>query len=618
MIFPLVKIRFRTLHFAVIASAIAALLVFWMPTQTLETQREEYFDWLTQIIPPPRSDKVVVVDIDKAALATRTNQSWQRSDTARLANKIAANKPAAMAFDLVFSEECQADSSVNVSLQRAMASAPTVLGFLISDGTLPPPNKKVPLVYAKDARVPALWFIDGIEKSCDQFETAAQSSAASFLVGDEDARVRRIQAFTIYQNVAFPALALEATRFIGASSSTTILSGNPLALRMPGRTLNLAEDGSIRFSASDKSVIDGRTISAAKILDDDYDPKQLADKIVFIGSSLPNLGGLRSTASLPLEPSVQIHADLATNLITGFIPTRMPDFVRFEAIYVFLAGLCLSISASRQRPRGIAFFGLGIILFSVLLTIIAFKVTGYLFDAVSMSLALFALLVFTSFIQFAHVRRLESVARQRFGQYLPKSIVARYLDNPDMVRMEGEEREVTALFTDIESFSALAQNVGPRELIRMLDIYFAEVTRLIAESGGMVDKIVGDAVHALFNAPEDLDGHVNKAITCAEKILALTEQLRLRPDFAESGFGRTRIGIETGTVVFGEVGSGGKLDFTAHGHAINLASRLQEANKDLGTSICIGPAAAVAAGVPLKSLGTHSIRSSGNIELFTV
>jgi len=618
VIFSRFRIRFRTLHFALIASAFAALLVFWMPVQTLETQRELFFDWLTQIIPPPRSDRIIVVDIDKAALATRTNQSWQRSDTARLVNKIAANKPAVMAFDLVFSEDCQAESSANIGLQRAITNAPTVLGFLISDGTSPPPARKAPLAYSKDARFPVLWFIDGIEKSCEQFEAVAKASAASFLVGDEDARVRRVQAFSIYQNVAFPALALEATLYLKEASAKTILSGNPLTLHLPSQTLNLAEDGSIRFSASGQTVIDARTISAAKIIDDDFDPDLLAGKIVFIGSSLPNLGGLRSTASLPLEPSVQIHADLATNLITGFVPARMPSFVRLEALYVLFAGLCLSISASRQRPRGIAIFGLGIILFSVALTMIAFKVTGYLFDAVSISLALMALLIFTSFIQFAHVRRLESVARQRFGQYLPKSIVARYLDNPDMVRMEGEERQVTALFTDIESFSALAQNVGPRDMIRMLDIYFAEVTRLIAESGGMVDKIVGDAVHALFNAPEDLDSHVNKAIECAMKILALTEQLRLRPDFSASGFGRTRMGIETGIVVFGEVGSGGKLDFTAHGAAINLASRLQEANKDLGTSICVGPAAAAVATLTLKSLGTHSIRSSRDIELFTV
>jgi len=133
----------------------------------------------------------------------------------------------------------------------------------------------------------------------------------------------------------------------------------------------------------------------------------------------------------------------------------------------------------------------------------------------------------------------------------------------------------------------------------------------------MVDKVVGDAVHAFFNAPEDLTDHVNKAIDCADAIRALTEEMRQRPGFAEHQFGRTRIGIETGIAVLGEVGAGGKLDYTAHGDCINLAARLQEANKFLGTAICIGPQAAVESGRTLRSVGMHEIRGFGEMELFT-
>ena len=151
----------------------------------------------------------------------------------------------------------------------------------------------------------------------------------------------------------------------------------------------------------------------------------------------------------------------------------------------------------------------------------------------------------------------------------------------------------------------------------LLDIYYAEVNGLVAQYGGMVDKVVGDAVHAFFNAPEDLHDHINKAIDCAGAIWALTEEMRRRPGFAEHQFGRTRIGIETGIAVLGEVGAGGKLDYTAHGDCINLAARLQEANKFLGTAICIGPQAAVESGRMLRSLGMHDIRGFGEMELFT-
>jgi adenylate cyclase len=176
---------------------------------------------------------------------------------------------------------------------------------------------------------------------------------------------------------------------------------------------------------------------------------------------------------------------------------------------------------------------------------------------------------------------------------------------------------VTALFTDIESFSTLAGQVSPRALIALLDVYFAEVTALIARRGGMVDKIVGDAVHAFFNAPEDLVDHVDITIRCALDISRLTEAMRRRPEFAAVGFGRTRLGIETGTAVLGEVGAGGKLDYTAHGNAINLAARLQDANKFLGTTICVGPDATRESKLTLRPLGAHEIRGFGTMPLFT-
>ena len=113
------------------------------------------------------------------------------------------------------------------------------------------------------------------------------------------------------------------------------------------------------------------------------------------------------------------------------------------------------------------------------------------------------------------------------------------------------------------------------------------------------------------------EDHVNKAIDCAEAIRVLTEEMRRRPGFVEHGFGRTRIGIETGIAVLGEVGAGGKLDYTAHGDAINLAARLQEANKFLGTAICVGPEASVQSGRKLRSVGMHEIRGFGEMELFT-
>src|SRR5262249_18012717 len=156
----------------------------------------------------------------------------------------------------------------------------------------------------------------------------------------------------------------------------------------------------------------------------------------------------------------------------------------------------------------------------------------------------------------------------------------------------GESREVTVLFTDVEEFTAMTHRADPEQLVAVLDIYFEEIAGIIVKHGGMVDKIVGDAGHALFNAPLDLGRHPRRAVACAIAINPGGEPSRAMPAPAAIGFGRTRIGVETGRVIVGDVGLSSKLDYTAYGDAVNAAARFEAANKQLGSAICVGPAAA--------------------------
>ena len=157
-------------------------------------------------------------------------------------------------------------------------------------------------------------------------------------------------------------------------------------------------------------------------------------------------------------------------------------------------------------------------------------------------------------------------------------------------------------------------------MLRLLDDYLTIVTDTIVGHGGMVDKLIGDGVFAIFNAPLDLTDHARHSVDAAKAIISATENYRKTPLAAKLALGRTRIGIESGTAIVGDVGGGSKLDYTALGTVVNTASRLESINKEFKTSICIGPVAASSLRRDeIERLGTIKIRGrNAKMEVFTV
>jgi adenylate cyclase len=222
--------------------------------------------------------------------------------------------------------------------------------------------------------------------------------------------------------------------------------------------------------------------------------------------------------------------------------------------------------------------------------------------------AAFAFVV-TSGVSYSQTRRREALVRRRFEQHLAPAVVSRIVQNPSLVKLGGERREVTSLFTDIEGFTTMTQQADPERLVAVLDNYLEGIATIVIEHGGMVDKIVGDGIHALFNVPVDLDEHAGRAVACAVAIRQWANEYRGRAEPAALRFGRTRVGVETGSAVVGDVGIKAKLDYTAHGDAVNVTARLEAANKELGSSICVGPTAAARCDPALlRPLGTITVR----------
>lgn len=580
-------------HWRKAALALGLLLagVFLWSPPALQQVQERLFD---QMQAPAPAQGIWVVDV---GLMDETGQPWSRATTARLVNVLAKSKPRSIGFDMLFAGDC--DSPAALDLQRALSGVPAVLGFLLLAGEGPvPPQSTLAVTDGVD-----LWQARGADLPCDRF---AGTRAAMVLMGDTDATVRRVPVAVAVAGLPQPSLASAMAQ----AAVGPVLFGQDW-LRLPGVGMVALEGGSLRVPPSGPPVWAGRTLAADAVLTGQAVVPDGA--VILVGSSLPQRGGLRPTAASPVAPSVQIWADALATLLAGHPPLRPVWGPWAEAGFALLATLA-GLGLMSRLPPARAALGVagGAVVWAGAALALA-RATGLLLDPALPAAAVGITLLAAMTGKAAAAARAERVLRDRMGQLLPPALVARIASQPKLLRLEGERRDITALFTDIEGFSTATSEMGAEDMVALLDAYFAETAAIVLHHGGMIDKLVGDSIHALFNAPLDQPGHEAAALACAQEIIAVTEVFRAQ----HGGFGRTRIGLECGPAVLGDVGFGTRIDYTAHGPAVNLAARLQEANKGFGTQICIGPE--LARRVPgLHPLGEADIRSFGPLRLYTV
>jgi adenylate cyclase len=341
---------------------------------------------------------------------------------------------------------------------------------------------------------------------------------------------------------------------------------------------------------------------------------------VLIGSSAPESGGLRGTPFDPLTPSVQIQARAVAQLMGGQVIMDAPARIWLERAGAVALGILAILAALNLGPLPGVLALAAISLAWVGGSLFLLHRADLLIDPASPVLVAVAAFAATALSAFALTRQREQRLRESFGQRLHPAVVERLARRPDRLKLAGERREVTVLVTDLENFTGLTHRADPQELIFLLDRYLEGISRIVVDHGGMIDKLVGDAVHAIFNAPVDLPNHALRALDAAQVIRQWTEEFRMETGAAVHRFGRTRIGLESGQVVVGDVGLGTRLDYTAYGDAVNVAVRLEGMNKQFGTAILVGPAAAALITPPgqLRPLGMVEIRGRDEpLRLFT-
>jgi adenylate cyclase len=626
-----------------IAVLVAVAAWTFSPSGLRETLRERTLDYLLPLLAPagPAEPAVTVVDIDRATLKTVGPWPWPRTRLARLLAAVAANKPAVIGLDVLLADPDRLSPAVlareiatmtgredfsalavkledgDTAIAGAIANTATVFGFILETKDVRPLDT-VPILVRGDVDLPRLWKAPGALGPTPQIAAAATGLGLLSIDADVDGRVRRLPLLVLTDESARPGFAVEMVRLLQQAGNLIVEPDSP-RLRIGAVTAPLDPDANMRIAPSGPDAWVRRTISAAALLKEESLGAQLASRVVLVGGGAPELGGLRVTAASRATPTVQIQADAVEALIRGVIFTR-PGFIEpLEVGAVAAFGLLCVVAALLLRPWTAALAAAAVV--AAWLVSVAALIRGHslLIDPAAPPLVCIVAFVTTAVARYAEDEERARRLRRSFEQYLAPSVVHRIAAQPTLVRLQGEMREITTLFTDIEGFTEMTERAVPADLVALLDDYFDAVTRAVTDHGGMVDKIVGDAVHAIFNAPLDLPDHARQALDSALAIVRGTEAIRATSVAEKLRLGRTRVGIETGPAIVGDVGGTRKLDYTAYGSVVNTAARLEAANKTVGSTILIGPVAASRLDpTTIRSIGRMSFRGlSAPLEIFT-
>jgi adenylate cyclase len=572
----------------VVAAAVALLVVAAASFTPLWRSLEgDTFDLFTALTAPRHSPiPVVVLAIDEPTFQ-HLGQAWPfpRSMHAQLLERLQADGAAAVGFDVLFSEASREEE--DAAFERAIARSSAVVLAAVHERS--------------EAGEGGNW---ASVQPLERFVRAGAVPGESMVQPDEDFVVRRAFAHpsSFALRVAAMADAEALRRQRGSPPSEFLIYRGP------------------------RGTFDTRSYYQA-FRPDLLPPGFFRDKIVLVGRSARSAVELGySKADLfqspfaildgeRLYPGVELQATLIDNLLTG---ARLRSAAPGWAVALLLGSAALLVLVARRFPvRRVA-------LTAFLLMVLGLVGSGVLFVqgvwlapllpvvgtlAVYMAIALLAYL---------RARGRERLTRTMFAQYVPRAVVDRLVAQPEQLRLGGVAREVTVMFTDLDHFTTLSEQLTAEQTVELLTAYFNAMTPLVHATGGTVDKFIGDALMAFWGAPLDDPLHAEHAVRTAlamqAAMPALAEQLRERglPPL------QMRIGVHTGRVVVGNVGSVQRFSYTVIGDAVNLAARLEEANKALGTRILVSGATAALLPSDIALQALDALQVKGRIELVQV
>ena len=437
-----------------------------------------------------------------------------------------------------------------------------------------------------------------------------------------------------FNNENLPSLSVAAatigTKHVGETLKETVTGWRIGSLHLPEefkiQFVSDADEGSNNHFPS----FEFERVASGSIFKDPFYARNhfFKDKIVIIGDETKLGNDFRNTP-VGVLPGVEIQANAIASVLlaqSGSLPLAwdVSGVVAF-GILVVLCALTVFVAARFSPIRG-ALGALGLLLGYGLVVIVVYVDHGLILHTTGPSVAIVLSALFVFLERGVWEEREKMYVRGLLGRYVSPSVADFILRHPDRCALGGEEVTATVLFADIRGFTALTEQFPPRVTLGLLNDYFQAMSQVVFTHDGMVDKFIGDAIMAIFGAPVPTDDHAARALSAAAQMLERLDELQVR--WRGEGLPEIRIGIgiATGTMIVGNMGSEARADFSVVGDAVNLASRLQEINKELGTTILISGAtraacegAALVSWVSIEDARRVQVRGhTGEDEVFPV
>ena len=584
--------------------------------------------------PQPDSGQVVIVDIDEKSLKALGQWPWSRNILANITRKIYDNSPRALGFDIIFPEKDRTspayyfkniDPSIasqipdtilsvvldNESLDydlvfgKAISRGPSILGYsflqkkdeLKSEDELPFPSGMI-RIRPDNVKFESLSLIQAY-RAIINIPSVAMAESEGFInvFMDESGTIRQVPLMMIMDNIPYPSLALETYRIGMKMPSLTLHASSKikrpktaiLGIQIGNKFIPTDSFGQIfvNYRGPEKTF---RYISAVDVLTMPSLPV-LKNKFVLIGSSSAGLFDLRTTPFSRGIPGIEINANIIDNLIKSD-PFTYDIFTEIGLTYALIIGagliLCLILSVLGPLAGGFGaiFFFFSALTWNYYYFFLNNRYVGITYPMISCGSILLIISIFNAFWE----GKTKKFVQKAFSHYVSPEVVSQLIKNPKALSLKCEEKKLTILFLDIRGFTSISEKMTSQDLGHFMNDFLTRMSKLIMENEGTVDKFIGDSIMAFWGAPKDDPDHANKAVETALQLkseLSSLHKSHKKKDMPEISVG---IGINSGIVSVGNFGSNERFDYTVMGGNVNLASRLEGANKNYGTTILISEA----------------------------